>query len=1016
MLSSNRAFRFASLKHQKQATQRVANLSPPASSTSNSLGLACSAKWCAVPTAASSISVVPLVSTIDAQKSNTTAAPIVLSAHSSAISALQFSRLADDLLASASSDGSLAVWRLPESKPRATLTQGFEGGITQLAWHPAAADLLLVVHKRGITLVHTPQQNLINDPITVVKQFTATNNEVVSACWNYEGSALTCVTRDARIAHFDPRTASADVLSAGSLISITGLAKVQHILSAGKTNDNETLLLLGLTSGHRPMLQTLNHSQLAQAQSNATPSSSPIKPNGELLLEFTQGAINPVFDSDTELLFVSVRGSNVLSIIDIDTTPTSHNNASKHNLSLLHSCSCDDAFKGLALINKRACDVLACEIARAILLTPESNTLESYSCTVPRKVQQTFYADLFPPTADCCAALSADAWLTQQHGVSVPPILCDMQQFAAAVSQELQDHFAASSATTAAATATTAKPVSKSATSSNNTLQVGSGNASTHKRALTSQEQQQQQQTASNSLRSNSVASAASTSSYQPSSTRAAIESALKTSTYRHIAIKEPASVHETYYALKVGQPMPLGESLHCNDSLFAVPQQSLGGSAVCVVPLSALGRQDANRQCVLRGHKSAATAFDLSQLDQQLVATGSADGDVRLYKLDQKTLDAAQAPGAQSPEPFAVLQCKGRIVSLHFHPLVSDVLLVVTSGFDGNALEFWNIKTTQQPLAILDKCHPADQTQSIIDVAFHPRGHLVATTCKDGQVRVITVPQGKVQCEFTCAENIRDTRVLWATEDQLLTLGFGAQSIRSISLHQLSDEFTKSECRSTVQLDRANNALLGRYDYDTRVLYAYVIGSSMCHLYEVASTTTTTTSTSDNKDSQSSSALSHLNSIQLSADCVSCAHRSKQSVRVDAVELQRALRLTADGSVQPLQATLLRKRALEFFQNDVYPQTRDVTRASMSAQEFASGKYASKGVQPHMIDLNTAKRPLLSDAPPEAQTERQARYAQHKIASAAPKEGSTMTGIETSEQVAEHFQALAAVKTGANR
>lgn len=76
------------------------------------------------------------------------------------------------------------------------------------------------------------------------------------------------------------------------------------------------------------------------------------------------------------------------------------------------------------------------------------------------------------------------------------------------------------------------------------------------------------------------------------------------------------------------------------------------------------------------------------------------------------------------------------------------------------------------------------------------------------------------------------------------------------------------------------------------------------------------------------------------------------------AVELRRFVKLTANGRVVPIRFTVPRTR-MEFFQDDIYPPTRDQT-PSASASEWLAGATAT----PSCVELCPSDMTPLSRAP----------------------------------------------------
>jgi len=62
----------------------------------------------------------------------------------------------------------------------------------------------------------------------------------------------------------------------------------------------------------------------------------------------------------------------------------------------------------------------------------------------------------------------------------------------------------------------------------------------------------------------------------------------------------------------------------------------------------------------------------------------------------------------------------------------------------------------------------------TIIDIQFDPYGHLLATTSKDGKVRVLDVRAQTTIAVMEVKECLRDTQVIWISRNLLLVIGTG--------------------------------------------------------------------------------------------------------------------------------------------------------------------------------------------------------------------------------------------------
>jgi len=492
--------------------------------------------------------------------------------------------------------------------------------------------------------------------------------------------------------------------------------------------------------------------------------------------------------------------------------------------------------------------------------------------------------------------------------------------------------------------------------------------------------------------------------SYVPSATRVAIDNTLKRSAFTHCMGREPASTFQSYFDLKPGQTLPLAENIRANSTFAAIPWKASGGSAIAVFRLApdALGRAPPTVPCV-RGHKFPASSFDLSPFVQNQLATGCVDGTIMLWRLpEQGDLKA------DLTEPAATLSSAGKVGLLRFHPFVGDVLINATSSFDGNALELWDVsKAGNQSEPALSIPITAEPEAAIIDFAVHPRGHLAAVSARDGQVRVVSLSGSKeVLSSFSVPEGVKDTRVLWISEERVLTVGFGAGGARSMSVTLVPSAAVGGSPNAattllqTVELERVPYLPLPRFDPDAKLLYLANAGGTFIPLFSVSDATT-----------KGAVILEQLNLFQTSSDTVGFVILPKRTADVRKVELQRALKLTKDA-ILPITYSVPRKR-LEFFQDDLFPPSRK-DAPEYSAAQFFAGEFP-KGKEPTLESLQPADMTKLSEAPEEELTERQQRYNAHLAKQAAPKPVGAL-GHTSEEEVRQHFLALQNCVGGANR
>lgn len=132
-------------------------------------------------------------------------------------------------------------------------------------------------------------------------------------------------------------------------------------------------------------------------------------------LDSSTGVIAPLFDADTNLIFLGGNGDGTVRVLELGQDAKGAPNLGELTI------VAGEPQKGAALLPKRALDVMEVEVARVLRLTTQG--LAPVSFTVPRKSKSKFADDLFPNTAGPVAALSAEQWF---GGENKPPLLVSL--------------------------------------------------------------------------------------------------------------------------------------------------------------------------------------------------------------------------------------------------------------------------------------------------------------------------------------------------------------------------------------------------------------------------------------------------------------------------------------------------------------------------------------------------------------------------------------------------------------
>ncbi|KRF80721.1 coronin-7 isoform X4 [Drosophila virilis] len=304
----------------------------------------------------------------------------LLHGHTDTVTDLKFSPFHDGLLATASQDCLVKIWHIPEkgleqslSDPEAVFSHK-QRRVETIGFHPTADGLLYSTAAGCVALFDVAAQKEI-----------FSNNEhpevIQSASWREDGTVLATSCKDKCVRIFDPRAAGSPIqMLAESHQSITD----SRVVWLG----NQTRIL---TTG-------FDAARLRQVIIRDIRNFNvPVK---TLELDCSTGILMPLFDADTNMLFLAGKGDTTINYLEITDKDPYLIEGLRHT---------GEQTKGACLVPKRALKVMEAEVNRVLQLT--SNMVIPIMYQVPRKTYRDFHADLYPETAGYRTDLVASEWL-----------------------------------------------------------------------------------------------------------------------------------------------------------------------------------------------------------------------------------------------------------------------------------------------------------------------------------------------------------------------------------------------------------------------------------------------------------------------------------------------------------------------------------------------------------------------------------------------------------------------------
>uniref|UniRef100_A0A8C5NW65 Coronin n=1 Tax=Jaculus jaculus TaxID=51337 RepID=A0A8C5NW65_JACJA len=387
-----------------------------------------------------------------------------------------------------------------------------------------------------------------------------------------------------------------------------------------------------------------------------------------------------------------------------------------------------------------------------------------------------------------------------------------------------------------------------------------------------------------------------------------------KVSKFRHTEARAPR--REAWISgIRTGSTPSCGSHIRSSCSLIAFNSDRAG--VLGIVSLESQG-EDKRQVAYLGCHSDLVTDLDFSPFDDFLLASGSADRTVKIWRLPGPGQALPAVPGVVlGPEALPV-------EGLQFHPTADGVLMSAA----GRAVKVWDA-AKEQTLTELE-AH-GDLVQSAV---WSRDGALVGTACKDKQLRIFDPrARAKASQSIQAHENSRDSRLAWTgTKEHLVSTGFNQMREREVKLW---DTRLFSSALASLTLDTSPGALMPLLDPDSGLLVLAGKGESQLYCYEVA---------------PQQPMLSPVTQCVLENVLRGAALVPRRALAVMGCEVLRVLQLS-DTAIIPISHCVPRK-AVEFHE-DLFPDTAGCTPAS-----DAPTWWAGSNQQVQKVSLNPACRP----------------------------------------------------------
>ncbi|XP_013378981.1 coronin-7-like, partial [Lingula anatina] len=605
------------------------------------------------------------------------------------------------------------------------------------------------------------------------------------------------------------------------------------------------------------------------------------------------GTLMPLFDPDTNMLFLAGKGDRNLKFVEVqDKAP------------YLTEGTADtvEQIKGAAMIPKRAVDVMIGEVSRILILSQSAVVPVPY--IVPRKSYTEFHADLFPDTNGGQAAMTAEEWCAGENKLvekisldpskrkdkvakkeTVPPpkpepVVKPVEPVVTEVKQP------------PAEPVPEPKPDEPKVVKSEMKIELKRSSVSTPEASKPADQPEKPP--------------AKPSAPAQPRKASVKPFKGVRLSKFRYLK-GTPAHKSQHIENIRNSSTTVPGESdaFHANKEVCAVPLRGAGG-LIAICELNKPGRLPDAGLPVLQ-HGNTVMDFMFDPFNNRKLAVATIDAKICIWTIPDEGLTETLTEPTQ-----CLYGHREKIYFIRYHPLAENVLV---SGSYDMTIRLWNLETNQEMMCI-------DVPEHMFCLAWSGDGKKFATVSSDKTVRIYEprVTTQPIQ-EGPGPAGHRGARVCWACQDKYLAVsGFNTQNTRIVSLYDTSD--LAAGPLNIVDYETTPSILVMNYDEGSSTIFLTGRGDSVVHALEVSEDEPHLFQLSDYRPEGRHQALAFL---------------PKSEINVREVEFAKALRFTG-ATVEPVSFTVPRVKP-QFFQDDLFPDTRVTWEPCLTAEEWFRGE-----------------------------------------------------------------------------
>lgn len=350
---------------------------------------------------------------------------------------------------------------------------------------------------------------------------------------------------------------------------------------------------------------------------------------------------------------------------------------------------------------------------------------------------------------------------------------------------------------------------------------------------------------------------------------------------------------------------------IKANQSIVAVQWATTGFGAIAVLPTRDNDKSGGNGRLtnppLIEAHKSSLQDFDISPFHERLLAT-SDGGAIKLWQVPEDGLKETmrEASGEVTGEAIK------RLSALNFHPTSENLLTTCGKDF---CLRLFDITNSSQVVVM------KEHSDVILSTSWSLDGSLVATGCKDKQLRICDPRSGKVAQSTEAHPGVKGFMATWlGARSQVTTCGFSKTGERQLAIWDFRAFSTPLH---SALVDTNPGMITPYYDMATEMVFLLGRGDSTIRYYEV---------------NDEEPYIHYLDQYRGAASQADITPFAKRTLDFDACEVVRFAKLSKD-KIEHLMFQVPRKDSKDsgIFHEDLYRFVPS-SKPSTTAQEWLKG------------------------------------------------------------------------------